>query len=185
MIDYERSKPPLQLKVNNVLAKSVWLRVRLRDAGHSEVVVEDTSVGAFALHNAFDLLLKEQGSEWRSVGLDELRRVLAAQKRLEKSKSKAADRPPVELTAHESSNEVASDCPKLLRVGEVTGLDDCAQRIEAALYRTSIPHLRSALTFVVPSMLHARKILRAPVFTRINSMNPYWFNRRADSPCEF
>jgi len=154
-------------------------------AGLGEVVVEDPLVGVFALHNEFDLLLKEEGSEWRPVGIDELRRVLAARKRLAKSESQDSDSQPAELEFHRTSNEIASDCPKLLRVGEVTGLDDCAQRIEAALYRTSIPHLRSALTFVVPSMLHARKILRAPVFTRINSMNPYWFNRRADSPCEF
>jgi hypothetical protein len=158
MIDCERSEPPLQLKVNDVLARHIWLRAP-GGAGHAEVVIEDPLVGVFALDNEFDLLLKEQDSQWRSVGLDELRRVLAVQKRVAKSHSQASDRQPAELGSQGMSNAVERDCPKLLRVGEVTGLDACIQRIEAALYRASIPHCRSALTFVVPSMLQARKIL--------------------------
>jgi hypothetical protein len=159
MIDCERSEPPLQLKVNNVLAKHVWFRV-LSGLGRGEVVVEDPLVGVFSLHSEFDLLLKEEGAEWRSVGIDELRRVLAAQKSLEKSKSNASDGQPAELGASKASNQIASNCPKLLRVGEVTGLDACVKRIEAALYRASIPHCRSALTFIGPSRLHAQKVLR-------------------------
>lgn len=158
MVDFEGDEQPLQLKVNTVLAKYIWLRGSI--AIQCEVVIEDPLVGVFTLHNEFDLLLKEEGSEWRSVGLDELRRVLAARTCFEKSKSKAIDRQPAEQAPHRASHEVSSDCPTLLRMGEVTGLDACIQRVEAALYRASIPYLRSALTFVVPSILHARKVLR-------------------------
>jgi hypothetical protein len=160
MIDCERNEPALQLKVNDVLARHVWLRAA-NDLDHGEVVVEDSLLGVFSLHNEFDLLLKEEDSEWRPVGLDELRRVLAAQNCRDKSKRSPTEPEPAKTTAQRMSNEAASTSPKLLRVGEVTGLDACVQRIEAALYSASIPHCRSALTFVVPSMLHARKVLRS------------------------
>jgi hypothetical protein len=155
LIDCQRSEPPLQLKVNDVLAKHIWLRAP-GGAGHGEVVIEDPLVGVFALDSEFDLLLKEEDSEWRPIGLDELRRVLTAQKCLAKSESQTSARQTAELGAQGMSNAVE----KLLRVGEVTGLDACIQRIDAALYRASIPHCRSALVFVVPSVLQARKGLR-------------------------
>jgi hypothetical protein len=119
MIDCERSELPPQLKVNNILAKHVWLRAA-RGADEGEVVVEDSLVGVFALHNHFDLLLKEGDSEWRPIELDELRSVLLSQKCPNKSKKDQSDPQPAQLSAHRTSNEDASASPKLLRVGEVT-----------------------------------------------------------------
>lgn len=108
-----------------MLAKHVWLRAA-SDSGDGEVVVEDPLVGVFALHNQFDLLLKEEDSEWRPVELDELRRVLAAQSR-DRSKKNSSDPEPAELAAHRMSDETVSTSPKLLRMGEVTSLHACVQ----------------------------------------------------------
>jgi hypothetical protein len=57
------------------LVKCIWLRALQAARVRGEVVVDDPLVGVFALHNEFDLLLKEDGSAWRPVGLDYGQRV--------------------------------------------------------------------------------------------------------------
>jgi hypothetical protein len=161
MIECNNSETRVQVKVNNTLMKSACLRFCPGMAGHRDVIVEDSSLGAFALHHGFDLLVRDQeSSEWRPVELNELRCILEANRCLANSENERCTCDGAQRTPQESSDNRVENRPKLLRVGEATGLDTCVQRIQAALYRASIPHCRAASTFTIPSMQEAHKVLR-------------------------
>jgi hypothetical protein len=160
MDECDQIEPPLKLKINDTLAKSVRLRSRPGAPGDRKVVVEDPWLGVFALSSQFDLLAKEEGSEWRSVTLDELRRILAANTDVQDTDDERNDHQTLELTPPGEPAEFARKRPKLVRLGEIIGLDACVQRIETLLYRASIPHQRAGSTFIVPSMRDARECLR-------------------------
>ncbi len=157
MNECDQIDPPLQVRINDTLAKSVRLRSRPGTTGDREVVVEDLWLGTFAIDHNFDLLLKEKGSEWRAVTLDELRTILAATTGVPDANT--SDHQTPGRTPPEGPNEFAGARPKLVRLGTITGLDACVQSIESILYKASIPHLRAGATIVVPSMLDARECL--------------------------
>jgi hypothetical protein len=164
MNECHQIEPGLQLKINDMLAKSVRLRSRPGARGDREVVVEDPWLGVFALHRQFDLLVKQKDSEWRAVTLDELRSILVSTKDVLDAGEEASDHQTLAPTLPDESTESREKPPGLVRLGEIIGLDACVQRIEAILYRASIPHLTAGSTFVVPSMLNARECLRQAGF---------------------
>ena len=151
--------PPVQIQINGTVSKSVRLRSQHGAPGQLEVVVDDPWLGVFALHRRFDLLVKEEGAEWRAVTLDELRGILEANIDPPSADEKANDHQMGGPLPPNPPNELAGARPKLVRLGTITGLDACVQRIEAILYRASIPHLTAGSTFVVPSMMNARECL--------------------------
>jgi len=152
-------EPKLQVKINSRLAKSLRLRSHPGTTGNFDVVVEDPWLGAFTLHSQFDLLVKQEGSDWRPLKLDELCRILAARSDVPDIDDETINpRPPDPMPPNEP-NEFTGARPKLVRLGTIVGLDACVQRIETILYRASIPHLRAGAIFVVPSMLNARECL--------------------------
>ena len=151
--------PTLQIQINGTVATSVRLRSQHGAPGQLEVVVDDPWLGVFALHRQFDLLVKEEGAEWRTVTLDELRGILEANINPPGADEKANDHQMRGPMLPNPPNELAGARPKLVRLGTITGLDSCVQRIEAILYRASIPHLTAGSTFVVPSMMSARACL--------------------------
>ena len=157
MDECDQIESTLQVKINGTLAKSVRLRFHPGVPGDFDVVVEDPWLGAFALSSQFDLLAKEEGSEWRAVTLDELRSILAANTRVPDTDARGHQT--IEFTPTGEPKQFAGASPKLVRLGTIIGLDACVQRIEAILYRASIPHLTAGSTFVVPSMMNARKCL--------------------------
>ncbi|SPF48210.1 hypothetical protein SBA1_820012 [Candidatus Sulfotelmatobacter kueseliae] len=164
MNECDQTEPSLQLKINDTLAKSVRLRSHPGAPGDREVVVEDPWLGLFALNSQFDLLVREAGSPWRAVTLDELRAILAATTGFPDKAT--SDRQTPGPTAPNGPNEFAGAHPKLVGLGTMTGLDACLQRIATLLYRASIPHLRAGSTFVVPSMMNARECLLRAGFHR-------------------
>ena len=160
MNECDQIEPKQQVKINSTLAKSVRLRSHPGAPGDFEVVVEDSWLGSFAVHHNFDLLLKEKDSEWRPVTLDELRSILIANRDCLDAGEEPNDRQTLELTPRGEPAEFAWKSPRLVRLGEIIGLDACVQRIETLLYRASIPHQRAGSTFIVPSMRDARECLR-------------------------
>lgn len=148
---------PLQVKINDTLAKSVRLRSQHGAPGHLEVVVEDPWLGVFALHRQFDLLMQEEGSDWCPVTLDQLRAILPAYTGV--PDTDISDHQTPGPTPPNGPNGFAGARPKLVRLGTIIGLDACVQHIGAILYRASIPHLTAGATFVVPSMMNARECL--------------------------
>lgn len=99
--------------------------------------------GCFRASNEFDPVLKEKGREWRPGGLDELQRVLEAEERIAKSKTKSAAVNRVNCSPRKSRMLLRETVQNCVGWESITGLDACVQRIEAALYRASIPFLRS------------------------------------------
>jgi len=159
MLECKPDEPQVQVMLNGVIAKSVRLRFCPGVSGHLDVIAEDFWVGLIVLTPEFDIFVREECSDWRHVQLGELRSILAARRDSSKLESKARDKDVVDLTPRSAPNGFAAEPVRLVRVGEVIGLDASVQRVEAALYRASIPHVRAGATFVIPSALRARKAL--------------------------
>ncbi|MGO9083588.1 MAG: hypothetical protein ACLQBK_00030 [Candidatus Sulfotelmatobacter sp.] len=172
MNECEQVEPPLQLKINDMQAKSVRLRFHPGAPGDREVVVEDPWLGVFAIDHSFDLLLKEKDSEWRAVTLDELRSILAANKDFQDTGEQANNHQALEFAPRGGPNELAGTRPKLVRLGTVIGLDACVQRVATLLYKASIPHIRAGSTFVVPFMMNARECLLGGGFCQDQRYEP-------------
>ena len=67
----------VNVRVNGIAFESVRVRHDL-GAGDFDILIDDPYVGRFALTPAVpDLELREEGSDWRLVTLDELKKILA------------------------------------------------------------------------------------------------------------
>ena len=78
MIDSQETGPsPFELRVNGVVVESGYFRDRLPPATGIELVISDPQIGCFALHAGFNLKLREPGSDWRRVTLNEVKKSLA------------------------------------------------------------------------------------------------------------
>jgi hypothetical protein len=102
-----RIEPRLQVKINDTLAQSVHLRSHPGLPGHLEVVVEDPQLGAFALHNDFDLSVKDKDSDWRPVSLDDLRKVLVKNTDIQDTDDETKNHKILESTPRGEPNVVA------------------------------------------------------------------------------
>jgi hypothetical protein len=127
--------PPLRIQINGTVTTSVRLRSQHGAPGQLEVVVDDPWLGVFALHRQFDLLVREEGAEWRTVTLDELRGILEANINPLGADKKTNDHQMRGPMPPNPPNEPAGARPKLVRLGPIIGLEACVQRIEAILYR--------------------------------------------------
>lgn len=161
----ELDQPDLDLMVNGVTMEA-RLRFHPEAPEGFDVIVEDPFIGTFALHDQFDLLLRESGSEWRPASLDELRKILA----------KAAGFLEVEdlPTASEAAarklfdrfDDVDATPRKPPRLGKITGHHDCMRRVQELLYEARIPHRVAGAVFVVPNVSRTRIVLRRAGFEK-------------------
>jgi hypothetical protein len=73
----ERAVRRVHLRVNGIAFESVRIRHDL-GANDSDILIDDPHIGRFALTAAVPSLeLQEEGSDWRHVTLDELKKILA------------------------------------------------------------------------------------------------------------
>ena len=110
----------VHLRVNKIAFESV--RVRHDHRSHDfDIVIDDPHIGRFALTAAVSSLeLQEEGSEWRQVTLDELKKIL----------TEAAEEPQASETAErESFNRLVAEGEHIMNA-------------EIALFRAGIPFLQ-------------------------------------------
>jgi len=110
----------VHLRVNKIAFESVRVRYDHRSRDF-DIVIDDPHIGRFALTAAVSSLeLQEEGSEWRQVTLDELKKIL----------TEAAEEPQASETAErESFNRLVAEGEHIMNA-------------EIALFRAGIPFLQ-------------------------------------------
>jgi hypothetical protein len=150
---------PSELRVNGVVIRSVQVRNRNDAGGEFQVVINDPQIGSFPLHSGFELEMREEGSPWRSVTLEELTKVLAAHSESLRTAHipKVPDR--AKRQPLDRLDEVDIPRSRSPRLGKITGHDRCVQHVQALLYEAAIPHRVSGTVFLVPNSAQAQTIL--------------------------
>ena len=62
---------PLELKVNRISVRSVQIR-SVPASDDFQILMTDPQLGRFSLTSAFELEMREEGSSWRTVTLEQL-----------------------------------------------------------------------------------------------------------------
>src|ERR1022692_1101427 len=114
----------VNVKVNGITFESVRVR---HDLGLDDfdILIDDPHIGRFALTAAFpDLELRDEGSDWRQVTLDELKKILADNGEL----AEVAEEPQASAE-RESFNRLVAEGEHIMNA-------------EIALFRAGIPFLQ-------------------------------------------
>jgi hypothetical protein len=152
-----------ELKLNGVPVKSVGIRGPSDFHEDLEIVVIEPALGSFALHDGFEIEVREPNSTWRQVTLNELRAMLK-----ETSLLAVGDLPTASAIA---------ECRLFARVEgievpqwesslrSVLGRQEaCVRYVQRLFYGVRIPHLVAGTVFSVPSVPTARIQLKRAGF---------------------
>jgi hypothetical protein len=143
----------VNVKVSGITFESVRLRHDL-GSGDCDILIDDPHIGRFALTAAVpDLELREEGSDWRQVTLDELKKILADEL------AEVAETPQASDTAEESFNRLVAEGEHIMNA-------------EIALFNAGIPFLQlpfqqnkfASNLFMVMSVSKARACLQRAGF---------------------
>ncbi len=142
------------VRISGLTFESVRLR-RTCGSGDFDILIDDPHVGRFALTPAVPSLeLREEGSEWRQVTLDELKKILAR------------DGEPADVVEEPQASAERESLNRLVAEGEHI------MNAEIALYRAGIPFLQlpfqqnkfSSNLFMVLNLSKARACLQRAGF---------------------
>jgi hypothetical protein len=149
--------------VNGVLFRSVNIRNRSDTCDDFDVVVTDPMLGKFALHDGFDIDVREPVSDRQRVSIEELKGILA-----NGALAAVGDLP--------TASEIA-ECHLFVGVDDIQlphweseprsvlrGQEACVRYVQRIFYRVGIPHLIAGTTFTVPSAPTARIPLKRAGF---------------------
>jgi hypothetical protein len=167
----QMGRSPLELRVNGLVVESGYFRENPPPATGSELVISDPQIGCFALHEGFSLELREPGSDWEQVTLDEVKKTLSATDDF----LRAQDESKAQETAEPRSTTHFDDVDAAHRAEHATVIAEEGEHImraEAALFRAGIPHLLlpfqknkfASKLFMVPHLARAKACLRRAGF---------------------
>lgn len=147
---------PWELRINGILLRSVQIRWASDSAEDFQLVITHPTLGPFSLHDGFELEMREQGSPWHPVRLEQLKKSL-----VEGSEFLHADDIPKssEIAERRLFNRLdAIDIPhrRSPRLSELTGHDECVREVQKVLCEARVPHQVAGTVFVVPSAFRAR-----------------------------
>jgi hypothetical protein len=154
-----------KLRVNGLLVQSVHIRCVPELADDFQVVITDPQIGRFSLTDAFEFEMREQGSSWRPVTLEQLKMTLTESSEFLQTEDipKASEK--AERRLFDRLDDLDIPHRNSPRVAKITGHDRCVKRVQFLLYQAAIPHEVSGTVFVVPSALKARIVLRRAGFS--------------------
>jgi hypothetical protein len=157
---------PFELRVNGVPVESVHIRPAHDAADDLQVVITDSQIGLFALSDAFEFEVREQGTPWHPITLEQLKKALT-----ESTESlQVEDMPKASEVADRRLFDRLDDIDVphrgSPRLSELTGHVDCIRRVQKVLYEARIAHRIAGTVFVVPSVLQARMYLMKAGFRK-------------------
>ncbi len=143
--------PQFELRIDGMPDPAIRFRMSFDDPDDFDILVDDTSLGSLAITSDCVLEIREAGTEWRTVTLDELKSVLFGDspRATEMSERRMFDRLDDIEVAHRPSS----------RLADLTGHADCQKRVQALFYRAGLPHRSAGTVFVVPDLHRARIVL--------------------------
>ena len=147
---------PCELMVNGVSFQAVQIRYVPDSVDNFQLVVTDPILGVFALHSEFELVMRDEGSSWRPVTLEQLTKTLTESIEFPQS---ADMRQSSEIAEHRLSEKLADiDIPhrRSRRLSELTRHHECVREVQKVLHEARVPHQVAGAVFVVPNAFRTR-----------------------------
>lgn len=149
---------PFELMVNGLPVQSVHFRY-VPDSDDFQIVITDPEIGSFSLHAGFELKMREQGSSWRRVTLEQLTKALTESSEFLHVSDMPKSSETVERRLFDRRDDVDILYRRSPRLSELTGHDECVRQVRKVLYERRIPHRVAGTVFVVPSVIRTRMVL--------------------------
>ena len=157
---------PFELKVNGVLVESVHIRPTHDAADDLQVVITDSQIGLFAVNDAFEFEVREEGIPWRPITLEQLTKALTESNEFLQVEDIPKASEMAERRLFDRLDDIDVPHRRSPRLSELTGQVDCISRVQKALYQARIPHMMAGAVCVVPSALKARMCLMTAGFRK-------------------
>jgi hypothetical protein len=148
-----------KLRVNGLLVQSVHIRCVPELADDFQVIITDPQIGSFSLHGGFELEMREKGSPWRPVTLEQLTKTVTESSQFLQTEDIPKASEMAERRLFDRFDDVDIPHRNSPRVAKITGHDRCVKRVQFLLYEAAIPHQVSGTVFLVPDVAQARTTL--------------------------
>jgi hypothetical protein len=152
-------RPQFELRVNGVAGPAIRFSMSHDEPDDFDILVDDAILGTLAITADCILELREAGTDWRTVTLDDLKGVLLG----DSESLTTHDLPEVsemfERRRFDRLDEVGLIHRRSPQLAELTGHADCLKRVQALFYRAGLPHKSAGTVFVVPNLRLARTVL--------------------------
>jgi hypothetical protein len=149
---------PWDLKVNGISVQSVQIR-SVPASDDFQILMTDPQLGRFSLTRAFELEMREEGSSWRTVTLEQLTKALTESSEFLQTEDIPKASEMAERRLFDRFDDLDIPHRSSPRVGKITGHVRCVKRVQAVLYEAAIPHQVSGTVFLVPDAAQARIVL--------------------------
>lgn len=146
---------PFELLVNGISVRSVQIR-SVPASDDFQILMTDPQLGRFSLTGAFELEMREEGSSWRTVTLEELTKVLSESSEFLQAEDLPKASEMAERRLFDRLDEIDIPHRRSPRLGKITGHDRCVKRVQFLFYEAAIPHQVSGTVFLVPDATQAR-----------------------------
>jgi len=156
---------PFELLVNGISVRSVHIR-SVPASDDFQILMTDPQLGRFSLTGAFELEMREEGSSWRTVTLEELTKALSESSEFLQAEDLPKSSEMAERRLFDRFDDLDIPHRSSPRVGKITGHVRCVKRVQAVLYEAAIPHQVSGTVFLVPDAAQARIALIRAGFER-------------------
>ena len=156
---------PFELLVNGISVRSVHIR-SVPASDDFQILMTDPQLGRLSLTSAFELEMREEGSSWRTVTLEELTKVLSESSEFLQAEDLPKSSEMAERRLFDRFDDLDIPHRSSPRVGKITGHVRCVKRVQAVLYDAAIPHQVSGTVFLVPDAAQARIALIRAGFER-------------------
>lgn len=147
---------PCDLIVNGVSFPSVQIRYVPNSTDNFQLVVTDPILGAFALHSEFELVMRNEGSSWRPVTLEQLTKALTESSEFVRGGDMQQSSEIAERRMFEKLDDIDSRHRRSRRLSELTRHHECVREVQKVLREARVPHQVAGTVFVVPSAFRSR-----------------------------
>src|SRR5579872_7044808 len=141
---------PCDLMVNGLRFQAVHIRYVPDSADNFQLVLSDPILGAFALHAEFRFVMRDEGSCWRPVTLEQLTKILLESGKLLRALDVPKSLETVEHQMFDRLHDIDFPHRKSLRKNKLTGHDECVRKVQKVLREARVPHQVAGTVFVVP-----------------------------------
>jgi hypothetical protein len=156
---------PFELRVNRSPVRSAHIRCDPA-SDDFQILMTDPQIGRFSLTDAFELEMREEGSSWRPVTLEQLKMTLTESSEFLQTEDIPKASEMAERRLFDRLDDLDIPHRNSPRVAKITGHDRCVKRVQFLLYEAAIPHDVSGTVFLVPDANQARIALIRAGFER-------------------
>lgn len=152
-------RPQVELRINGVADPAIRFSMSHDEPDDFDILVDDAILGTLAITGDCILELREAGTDWRTVTLDDLKGVLLGDSESLTTDDLREVSEMFEGRRFDRLDEVGLIHRRSPHLADLTGHADCLKRVQALFYRAGLPHKSAGTVFVVPNVRLARTVL--------------------------